>query len=176
MGNINPYVAAASVLIGGASAYGQQKQDTAQWKLDEAVRNHNNREATKSLLTTINTLEDETRQVREDTISTSIDIQRATAQAKGSILANAGASGTGGGAVDMQLEDVSSQSARALAKTTLNKERRLQQINYAEKSAEAQAVSRMDLMPKQKPDALSYIMGGFGTAASSYSAISGFLD
>lgn len=161
----------ASLGIGAIQSYSQYKTDSAQVALNNKIINYNNLQSVKALATSMNAMEDQTTQLQQQMVDTSIDIQIAKAKGKGTVLANAGATGTSGGAVDMQLNDIDTQAAHALAKATLNKNNQLQQINYNEKAAESKAQSRMTLMEEQKPDAMSYILSGFGTAAKSYGGV-----
>lgn len=159
LGAISPTAAIAGGGLALASGYANYKQASAQAEIDEAVRNFNNMEAISALTRTYSNIDDQRKQLAEEAVGASIDAQILTAKSKGAATAAAGASGTGGSAVDMQFDDIEVASARNTARAVMNRERQESQLRNQSMSALHQTQSRIDLMPKQKPSKWAYALG-----------------
>lgn len=155
--------------LSAANQFAQYKQASIQRDVNEAVRNINNQRATISLASTYKSLDASKDQVKENSIAIQIDAQKAAAQLRGAVAAQAGAEGVTGGAVDMSMRDVDVEAARASSQATINRERELAALSVERRNAEMQYSSRIDLMPQPKPDPWSYlgsaIFQGFSTSS-----------
>lgn len=156
MGNMNTAMAGLGIGTSIASGISSYKTASAQYKVDEANRATNNKLAEEALMTSYSLLDKEEAQLRQDAIGNSIDIQRASAVAKGKAKAEAGASGTGGTGVDMQEQDVNTEAGRNHARNEMNRDRALTQIDTQRQSAANAYSSRINLMPSQAPSAIAY--------------------
>lgn len=157
---------AAGYGMSAAQSFAQYKQASVQYDMQEAARKENNRRAALSLASTYRSLEADQDQIRENAIALRIDAQKAAAIARGGIQAQAGAEGITGGAVSMSTRNVDVDYARAVSRTTMNRERELDQLSTQMKDAEYQYSSRLQLMPSQKPDPWSYVVSGLAQGFS----------
>lgn len=156
-------VSTSATLIGGglamAQGYAGYKQASAQAEIDEAVRNYNNGEAISALTQSYRNVDEARTDLSEEAVGASIDSQVLSAKQKGAVSAEAGASGTGGGAVDMQFRDIEVASARNTARAVMNRERQEQQLAYQSMAALNQSKSRINLMPTQSPNKWVHALG-----------------
>lgn len=152
----------AAIIGGGlalAQGYAGYKQASAQAEIDEAVRNFNNAEAIGALTQTYRNIDEQRSDLAEDAVASSIDAQILSAKQKGAVKAEAGASGTGGSAVDMQFNDIEVSSARNTARAVMNRERQERALANQSMSALHQTSSRVNLMPTQRPDKWVHALG-----------------
>ena len=161
-------------LIGGLadsiSAYNQAKADN---QLKRNLMEANNQKTIVELTSNIRATEAAADDAQAAYKSQLVDQQIAANQARGAVLADAGASGTGGSAIDMQLEDVTQQTARNLSRLTLNKDNQIEAIQMQQRNAIAGAESSMQLMPTQTPSKLAYSLSGLaGGLSQGYSYMS----
>lgn len=164
-------IAGGAGLIGGIadgiSAYKKAKADN---RLKRNLMEANNQKTIVELTSNIRATEAAADDVQAAYKSQLIDQQIAANQARGAVLADAGASGTGGSAVDMQVNDVTTQTARNLSRLTINKDNQIEAIQMQQRNAVTSAEASMQLMPTQTPSKFAYSLSGLsGGVAQGYS-------
>lgn len=162
--------------MSAANQFAQYKQASMQREVNEATRNINNQRAAIALASTYKSIDSSRDQVKENSIAIQIDAQKAAAQLRGAVAAQAGADGVTGGAVEMSMRDVDVEAARTSSQATINRERELAALSTERRNADMQYSSRLDLMPQPKPDPWSYIgsalFQGFSTSSQFNSLLS----
>ena len=126
----------------------------------------NNQKTIVELTSNIRATEAAADDVQDAYKSQLVDQQIAANQARGAVLANAGASGTGGSAVDMQVDDVTTQTARNLSRLTINKDNQIEAIQMQQRNAITSAEASMQLMPTQTPSMFAYSLSGLSGGVS----------
>lgn len=147
----------------GISAYNRAKADN---RLKRNLMEANNQKTIVELTSNIRATEAAADDVQDAYKSQLVDQQIAANQARGAVLANAGASGTGGSAVDMQVDDVTTQTARNLSRLTINKDNQIEAIQMQQRNAITSAEASMQLMPTQTPSMFAYSLSGLSGGVS----------
>lgn len=170
-------VSMLGMTLAGVAGFQKYKTASVNYEISEAVRKKNNSEAVSSLMSTYRALDSETDQIAEGGVAVSIDSQKQAAKMKGSVMAQAGASGTGGSGTSMALGDIDDQTAENSARAAMNRDRQLSQMDEKRKGAIATAQSRIDVMPNQKkPSFWAYGLEAGANGFRNVTAIDKFND
>lgn len=158
----------SGAIMGAGSAYSKYQLQKGEAAYEQSAKLYNNKLAQEELVRQNANVMQKMEDSRSIGIESMIENQKAAAQAKGTALAQAGASGTGGGSVDRVMYDINTEAGNNATKIISNHDKQLNAMYTQLESNKAGYLNNVNTTPIMEPSATAAIFDAGKGAITGY--------